>query len=417
MDQVKVGVIGVGRGSMMLQYCNTAKNAKLVAICDKWEEGLNGAKNSLNDPDVSYYTDFDEFLKHGDMDVVVLANYANEHAPFAIKALNAGYHVISEVLPCQNMQQAVELVETVERTGKLYCYAENYCYMPGPYEMKRRYRAGQIGNFEYAEGEYVHNCEPAWTQLTYGDPDHWRNNGYAHFYCTHSLGPIVHITGLRPTKVVGLEMPITGMNMRCGYRAGNGGIEMVTFENGGIAKSIHGGLYMNNISYVLYGSKGRYETARECTGQGDVKKLYAQWYDYEGDYSDFHGETVEPKVVEGEEIPAFGHSGSDYYCLWHAMEKIKGNPEADTIDVYEALDMFLPGMFAYRSVLAGGITMDIPNLRNKEDRDRYRNDTACTDPKVAGDMLLPCYSKGNPDIPEEVYRNHQTIWGESHTKR
>lgn len=36
---------------------------------------------------------------------------------------------MSEVLPCETMAQAVELVETVERTGLVYCYAENYCYM------------------------------------------------------------------------------------------------------------------------------------------------------------------------------------------------------------------------------------------------------------------------------------------------
>ena len=43
MDKVKVGVIGVGRGSMMLQYCNVAQNAKLVLNQDreklKREEG------------------------------------------------------------------------------------------------------------------------------------------------------------------------------------------------------------------------------------------------------------------------------------------------------------------------------------------------------------------------------------------
>ena len=33
--------------------------------------------------------DFDAFLSH-EMDLVVLANYANAHAPFAVKALKAG---------------------------------------------------------------------------------------------------------------------------------------------------------------------------------------------------------------------------------------------------------------------------------------------------------------------------------------
>jgi hypothetical protein len=65
--------------------------------------------------------------------------------------------------------------------------------------------------------------------------------------------------------------------------------------------------------------------------------------------------------------------------------------------------MFLPGIFAYRSVLAGGIPMDIPDFRDPAVREQYRNDTQCTDPKLAGDQLIPSYSKGNPQIDQSVY--------------
>ena len=74
--------------------------------------------------------------------------------------------------------------------------------------------------------------------------------------------------------------------------------------------------------------------------------------------------------------------------------------------------MFLPGMFAYRSVLAGSIPMDVPNLREKEARDKWRNDTTCVDPKVAGDMLIPSFSLGNPDIPDAVYEKMAKMWDE-----
>ena len=40
MKKIRIGVIGVGRGSSMINYCLAAGNAELVAICDKWEEGL-----------------------------------------------------------------------------------------------------------------------------------------------------------------------------------------------------------------------------------------------------------------------------------------------------------------------------------------------------------------------------------------
>jgi hypothetical protein len=76
------------------------------------------------------------------------------------------------------------------------------------------------------------------------------------------------------------------------------------------------------------------------------------------------------------------------------------------------MDMFLPGMFAYRSILAGGVKMDIPNLRNKEERERWRNDTTCTDPRVAGDMVVPCSSVGTLEIPKSVYDRMAQLWAE-----
>ena len=73
--------------------------------------------------------------------------------------------------------------------------------------------------------------------------------------------------------------------------------------------------------------------------------------------------------------------------------------------MYEALDMGLLGLLAYRSILNGGAPVEVPNFRDKAVREQYRNDTACTDPEVAGDQLIPAYSKGNPYISPEVYAN------------
>lgn len=401
--KIRIGVMGAGRGSSMINYCAQANNAEVVAICDKWEDGLKRQRELHADLPITYYTNFAEFIEH-DMDAVVLANYANEHAPFAIRAMKAGKHVFSEVLPVQTMKEAVELVEAVEQTGRIYAYGENYCYMPAPVEMRRLYRAGVLGEFEYAEGEYIHNCENIWPAITYGEPDHWRNTMYSTFYCTHSLGPIVHITGLRPVSVTGFESTMNARNLRVGSKGGQFGIEMVTFENGGIAKSIHGDLYKNSIWYTLYGSKGRAESAREDAENGDVSRVYLNVDEYDGEYPEHDRvQTYQPKDALSVDAQIFGHGGSDFYSMYHFVEKIRGDESADVIDVYEALDMFLPGLFAYRSILAGGAPMAIPDLRDKAVREQYRDDTACTDPKVAGDRLLPTAKLGTPAIDPGVY--------------
>ena len=38
------------------------------------------------------------------------------------------------------------------------------------------------------------------------------------------------------------------------------------------------------------------------------------------------------------------HGGADYYTLYHVVEALRGNRNADVIDVYEAMDMGLPGL-------------------------------------------------------------------------
>ena len=409
MSKLKVGVMGAYRGSSMINYCAIADNAEVVAICDKWEEALVKQKELHKDLSITYYNNFEDFIKH-DMDAVVLANYAHEHAPFAIKAMKAGKHVFSEVVPVQTMKEAVELIEAVEETGMTYAYGENYCYMGGTYEMKKLYAEGKIGELEYAECEYIHNGETICPSITYGDPNHWRNRMYATFYCTHSLGPIIHATGLKPKLVTGFETTKNTRKLNGGGKGAQFGIEMVELENGALVKSIHGGLYKDSIWYSMYGSKGRMETARKDIQDGEHRRLFVNVDDYEGQYKKAEIENYKPAREHDEKCASFGHGGSDFYSMWHFIEKLKGNPEADTIDVYEAMDMFLPGMFAYRSILAGGTPMEIPNLRNKEEREKWRNDVACTDPEKAGDMLLPTCKLGTPEIAPEVYERVRMRW-------
>lgn len=408
MEKLKIGVLGVGRGEMMINYCKIADNAELVAVCDKWEEGLSRMKQKLDNNAVTYYTDYEEFLKH-DMDIVMLANYATEHAPFAIRAMEAGKHVISEVLPVQTMAEAVALTECIERTGKCYCYAENYCFMNAPAEMRRRYRAGELGEFEYGEGEYLHNCEPIWPDITYGNKTHWRNTMTAFYYCTHSVGPLLHITGLRPVSVTGFEAPFNARMARMGAKAGAGALEIVTLENGAILKSIHGvGPSKNSVWYCVYGSKGRMESAREDAQAGDNTRVYTNLDRTEG-ISENNITTFIPENTFTASGAVSGHGGSDFVMLYNAIEHIAGR-EGEVVTIREALDAWMIGFFSYLSVLDGGVPKAIPDLSRAEERERYRNDTRCTDPLVAKGQLLPSYSKGNPDVPDAIYEGHRKAW-------
>ena len=418
-EKLKIGVFGAYRGMTMINVLLKHPDATLVAICDKYRPALDNAGKAAKEAglDVALYENFEDFFLH-DMDAVVLANYANEHAPFAIRLLKSGRHVLSEVLPCETVQQGIDLIEAVEESGKVYAYAENYCYMWHTFEMQRRYEKGEIGDVMYAEGEYIHDCASIWPSITYGEKDHWRNNLHPNFYNTHSFGPIVTITGHRPVQVVGFVTQHNDTVKPLGLKQGEvAAIEIVTLDNGAIVKSVHGHLKREpgSVNYEVYGTRGSMESERFPASGREGKPAELHFYQ-EGDKLCIgENESYVPENhVSAEMARKFSsHGGADFFPTHFFIEKILGNPEGEkySIDVYTAVDMGLCGILAYRSVLYGNKPYKIPNFRNREERDAWRGDIKCTNPKIAsGDDLLPCNPAGNKEYPDSVYEEVRQIW-------
>ena len=406
--KLRVGVFGGARGNAMITVLLNHPDAELVAVCDKYEPLLEKTRRMADEAgiQVACFTNFDDFLTY-DMDAVVLANYATEHATYAIRCLRAGKHVMSEVLPSETMAQAVELIETVEETGLVYTYAENYCYMDDTFEMWRRYREGDIGEVTYAECEYVHDCAACWLDITYGERDHWRNHLYPTFYCTHSLGPILTITGRRPVQVVGFENPPIEEFYRYGHEGGHAsGIEMVTLDNGAQVKSVHGPLKLepSHTAYKVYATKGYLGTEQGVHLYQEGEKTC------EGENRCYTPEKfVSVELAKNSGMAS--HGGSDFYPTHFFIENILGRPDGQwAIDVYQAVDMGICGILAFRSILNGNKPIPVPNLRHKDERDAWRHDNACTTPAVAGDQVLPCSSYPLKPLTDEQAAQNRQIW-------
>jgi len=186
---------------------------------------------------------------------------------------------------------------------------------------------------------------------------------------------------------------------------------MVTLENGAIIKSTHGGITDYSVWWAMYGTKGSMESGRYNHRNGDSKRIYINPNCQHDETNTMKVEDIITyEIAPDKNATNTEHGGSDYNLMNQLINRLSGDETADVIDFYEACDMFLPGMFAYRSLLNGGIPMEVPNLRDKTVREKYRNDTMCTDPAIAGDMLIPSYSKGNPDIPDSTYERIRKIW-------
>ncbi|MBE5867875.1 MAG: Gfo/Idh/MocA family oxidoreductase [Lachnospiraceae bacterium] len=410
----RIGVFGAYRGMDMIDVFMAYPEAELVAVCDKHIPTLEKvrAKAEQKGLDVALYEKFDDFIEH-EMDGVVLANYATEHAPYAIRCLDKGLHVMSEVMASETMAQAVELIEAVERSGKVYTFAENCCYMNFAFEMWQKYQEGDLGDVMYAECEYIHDCVLEWPKLTYGDPNHWRNLEHPNFYSSHSLGPIFMATGRRPVQVVGYEIPRRERNLKEMAMLAGPGLEMVTLDNGAVVKSIHGALPKKSINmwnFQIYCQNGTMETGRyldqkqfhmylegEVTGRGSWKR-YDPVIEIARDYAIKSGKMA-------------SHAGADFYAPYFFIEKILGKPNGKwAIDVYQAVDMSICGILAWRSVLNGNIPISVPDLRDPAQRDAFRNDHACPTPSVAGDQLVPSTSFPYDPIPQEKYDEIRQIY-------
>jgi predicted dehydrogenase len=386
----------------MIDIMSRHPDAELVAICDEDPLALEQVRRKIasDESRVVMYHDFEKFMNH-DMDAVVLANYATEHAPFAIRLLDSGRHVVSEVLACQTLAEAVALVEAVERNGKVYAYAENYCYFRGTMEMQRLYRRGDIGEFLHGEGEYVHDCESIWVDLTRGQRNHWRNWIPSTYYCTHAIGPLLTITGTRPTRISAYETPNVN-KQRFGCRSGDGSVIVCQMDNGATAKFIPWANYRRHpesIWYAVYGSKGMMETDRWGSTYNRLN-VYI-----EGDDGVMMERSYHPRSPLETQLARsiVEHGGSDFYTMHFFLDAILNRPGSEyAIDVYQALDMTLPGILAYRSIWEGNRPIDVPDMRNKDLRDRYRNDHWSVDPKQAG-----------PGQPDASCSHHQMVIDDS----
>ena len=100
------------------------------------------------------------------------------------------------------------------------------------------------------------------------------------------------------------------------------------------------------------------------------------------------------------------------------VQQISGDfDEQRIIDVYQALDMSLPGILAHRSICNGNIPLEVPDFRKSEVRQVYRNDNWCTNPNIAGEDLAPLCSFGSPDVPDEVYEKVRRMWADKNSDK
>lgn len=173
---LRLGFIGLGgRGSYHLNAALGIEGIEIPAICElkpvrlhqakRWIEGAGLPSPELYDRGPEDYL---RLCENEDLDAIICCTPWEFHTPACLAAMKNGKHAVSEVPLCITLDEAWELVETYEKTGK---WATIGLEGLGDSTLLNMVRKGLFGDIVHAQTGYIHDL-----RMVKFTPDHepWR---------------------------------------------------------------------------------------------------------------------------------------------------------------------------------------------------------------------------------------------------
>jgi predicted dehydrogenase len=316
------------------------------------------------------------------------------HARQAVRALEAGKHVISEVIAAHTLEDGEALIEAVEKSGLTYMMAENYCYSRSNMMVKRMAESGAFGELIHLEGGYIHDCR----HLTH-DPKGeltWRGELFRSYngngYPTHSLGPVAQWLGIHREggdefvelstytsrslagsayfkERFGAEHPAAQDGF---WKQGDSSVTLIRTRKGALVTlryDVQSARPHHMTHYALQGTKGAYLSERthgenplvwlDGISPGKSTDGSAEWesiWNYTADWEHPWWKELGNDAVQA------GHGGGDYFVLREFASAIleRRKPE---IDVYDAVIWSSVFPLSMQSVAQGGAPVQFPKVK------------------------------------------------------
>jgi len=354
--KLRCGVSGLGRGKLFVKILSALKDCQVVAACDPNPNTFSGLSG------LATYTDYDAFLEEK-LHLVAVISPGPLHAEQSLKALESGAHVLTETPCVYSLREARAVVDAVEKTGLKYMLAEDYIWSGWAVALRRMAQEGKFGEILYAEGDYTHDCRDFMLLdgdrcVPYGERHKhpgarktWRATDLPPIqYCSHTLGPILRMIGDRVGSAYGLSL-----GGRAAPDLAPTDIEsaLLQTEKGAIVRLTNGFTVANPMS-LYYNFVGTHGSAKIFIAGG----VLAKWWTEVGE-----------RPAGWQDIPAERLQRPDGRSQAEVMvEEFIASILSDTrppIDVYESMDMTLPGIVAHQSGLQGGVRLAVPDLRKR----------------------------------------------------
>ncbi|MDT8299693.1 MAG: Gfo/Idh/MocA family oxidoreductase, partial [Spirochaetaceae bacterium] len=138
--RIRLALIGGGPGSFIGRMHRTAARLDgrydiVAGVLSSNPEKSRQAGIELGIPADRAYPDVQAMLaaesaRKDGVDAVAIMTPNNSHHPYAVAAMNAGFHVICDKPITNTVADAQDIVETAKKTGKIFCLTHNYSGYP-----------------------------------------------------------------------------------------------------------------------------------------------------------------------------------------------------------------------------------------------------------------------------------------------
>ena len=157
---VRVGVLGYGAiGHEHNEAISAVDGLVLTAVCDKNPARIDAARTLA--PDVTAYDDAADLIASDEVDLVIVSTPPSSHASWALRAMNAGKHVVVEKPFCLTTAEADAMLSVATAAGRLLAVYQNRRWDADYLALKRAIGTGAIGDvfhYESFVGSYGHPC-------------------------------------------------------------------------------------------------------------------------------------------------------------------------------------------------------------------------------------------------------------------
>ena len=276
-DEVRFGIVGLGMGMGRAEACVNTKGARLVAVCDIWEERAQQAVEKFA---CEWIKDFDEMLNRSDIDAIGVWSPSGMHASMAIQALQAGKHACTTKPMDINTAICDQAIKEAEDRNLVLAVDFDSRYRPVNHRIRSALSGGAIGD------PILVDMRMKWyrsqTYYNSGRPEAWRSklateggsmaNQAVHYIDLVQwwLGPVARVIGKKGTFNHEIETEDTSVAL-VEFSSGAFGSIMTTtcsFPNIGTALEITGktgSLFWKDQGIELF-------KAARSVGPGDPKK-------------------------------------------------------------------------------------------------------------------------------------------------